>query len=136
MSKAQALEVEVVRILREAASRTPWTLIPMLPSLFRIGQGLRSMVRDVESARVAIDPGELNSLARKIHALGQVFASPLFRTVLSRIERPNLRLASLAENIYMAAEPSIQNMARFETLCGFGPISETRPAMPAFLRSA
>ena len=108
----------------------------MIPSLWRIGRSLESLVHALESGEVSMEPGQLNRLARTIHGLGQCFSSPLFRLGLLRIERQNLRLASFAENVYVAGHPQLRTLMPVESVFGFGPGSETGSAMSAFLRSA
>ena len=135
MSDAQLLEVEVGRVIRYAASRSSWTLIPVMPNLFRISQKLEDLMRDVETAEVRPAPDDLNRLSRAIHALRKPFSSPLFHVIIDRIEYFNLQLAGYAENLFMAGRPEFQNVVA-ETALRVGPISENSALFEPVLRSA
>lgn len=134
MSNVPVLEAQVSRVLRYAASRSSWALIPVMPDLFRISQSLEDLVRDMEAAAVRPEADDLNRLSRAVHALHAPFASPLFRVVMDRIESFNLTLAGYAENLFVAGRPEYGSVA--ETALRVGPFSENSGLFEPALRSA
>lgn len=135
MNNVQLLEADVSRVIRYAASRSAWTLIPVMPDLFRISQHLEDVVRNLESGEVRPAPVALNRLSRLLHALQATFASPIFHAVTSRIEHLNLQLAGYAESFFMAGHPEFRDVIAVSVLRA-GPLSEKGVAFEPVLRSA
>lgn len=125
MRNGHALEAEVVRVIRRAASRSGWKTISLMPKLFRISRELEGLVGRLESAEEQLSPSKLNRLTRSVHGVRGQFASPVFRVVAMRIERSNMRLADYAEGVFMAGHPEFQTMTT--AVLRRGPASELNP---------
>lgn len=135
MHTVQALEIDVGRVLRLAASRSSWALLPAMADLFRISHKLEHLLHELETSPAHPSPDELNRLARAFRALDEPFSAPLFRAIMDRIDSFNLKLASYAESVFLAGHPEFQQFGP-ETGLRVGPASQNSTPRRALLRSA